>query len=156
MSLSSIFRAFSKHYNKGEIKIDSGAEYVGSVGQLSCDDGFAIWDENGTKRSQIKCQADGKWDGKLDAVCYETPKCTEPNQAVWHCALNNKNRVNYCVTKCNVTEGGRRSLFQRDRATMEYRPIDETSLTTRCTKKTWDSEKTENWVSGHFVNLNMV
>ena len=95
----------------GEIKIDSGAEYVGSVAQLSCDDGFAIWDENGTKKSQVACQSSGEWDGELSAVCYETPKCPAPDTNVWHCQLNNKNRVNFCVTMCNVTEG-KRALYQ--------------------------------------------
>ena len=76
----------------GEIKIDSGGEYVGSVAQLSCDDGFAIWDENETRKSEITCLPDGKWDADLDANCYETPKCPEPNRDVWICALSNKNR----------------------------------------------------------------
>lgn len=97
----------------GDIKIDSGAEYVGSVAQLSCQDGFAIWDENGTKQKTITCQENGTWDGVLNALCYETPKCKDPDNEVWNCALNNKNRVNYCVTTCTVSQG--RFLYQRNK-----------------------------------------
>ena len=59
-------------------------------------------------------------------------------------------RVNYCYAKCNVTD--RRALYQRDRTNQLYHKMldskgaPEKSLTTRCTKSTWDSEKTENWV----------
>ena len=128
-----------KKPENGEFKIDSGAEYANSIAVLSCDDGFSLWDENGTKNSKIRCQENGTWDKILDAVCYETPSCPEPSKKNWRCALNNKNRINYCVTTCQVEESGRRALFQRDRATMEYRKIEETEKNTRCTKKTWDS-----------------
>ena len=128
----------------GDIKIDSGAEYVGSVAQLSCQDGFAIWDEDGTKQKTITCQENGTWDGNLNALCYETPKCKVPDPNVWNCALNNRNRVNYCVTTCNVTQG--RYLYQRNKGTQEYERMVETSeLESRCTKEKWDSYMTENW-----------
>ncbi len=134
--------------NNGVIKISSGIQAdVGSTASLSCDDGYQIW--KGDKKNlvdSISCLSDGTWDAELTAICNEFPQCSQPSSDIWSCSLILQNQINYCRTVCK-TDLENVKLYRRRPNNDVYELLDQiVDLQTRCSKSSWDTEKTDNWV----------
>ncbi|CAG5096440.1 Oidioi.mRNA.OKI2018_I69.XSR.g14619.t2.cds [Oikopleura dioica] len=133
--------------DNGVIKISSGLQAeVGSTASLSCDDGYQIW--KGDKKNLVEtvnCLSDGSWDAELTAICNEFPQCRPPNPDIWSCSLILQNQINFCRTVCQ-TQLQNVQLYRRRPNNDVYELLEIEDLQTRCSKSSWDTEKTDNWV----------